>query len=84
LNKLSHSKIRASFLGAQIVLNIDNTATGSVAEINTQNNKQIINGISNPTKGKTKNKPNAISIAEINKPNIAKAQIVFQLLIICL
>jgi hypothetical protein len=51
LNKLSHSKIRANLLGAQILLNIDNTATGSVAEINVQNNKQTINGISKFIRG---------------------------------
>lgn len=84
LNRLSHSKISASFLGAQILLNIDNTATGSVAEIKTQNSKQIINGISNPTSGNTKNSHPAIIIADISKPKIAKAVIDFQLFIKCL
>lgn len=65
-------------------LNIDKTATGSVADISTQNSKQIINGISRPTKGKTKNRPNAIMIADISSPNIAKAQMDFQLFIKCL
>jgi hypothetical protein len=32
-------------------LNIDNTATGSVAEISVQNNKQTIKGILNQTRG---------------------------------
>jgi hypothetical protein len=84
LNKLSPSNISANFLGAQIDLNIDNTATGSVADINTQNKRQIINGISSPTNGNTKNNPNAIIIAEISRPNIASAHMVFQLLMICL
>lgn len=84
LNRLSHSNIRASFLGAQIDLNIDNTATGSVADMSTQNSKHMINGISSPTNGNTKNKPNAIIIAEINNPNIASADMDFQLFIKCL
>lgn len=84
LNKLSHSKISASFLGAQILLNIDNTATGSVEEINTQNNKQMINGISKPTSGNTKNNHHAIIMAEMSKPKIAKEVIDFQLFIKCL
>lgn len=84
LNKLSHSKISASFLGAQILLNIDSTATGSVAEIKTQNSKQMINGISKPISGNTKNNHPAIIIAEISKPKIANAVIDFQLFIKCL
>jgi hypothetical protein len=84
LNRLSPSNINANFLGAQIDLNIDNTATGSVADINTQNNKQMMKGISSHTNGNTKNKPNAIKTVEINNPNIANAHMVFQLLIICL
>lgn len=51
LNKLSPSKIKVSLLGAQIVLKIDKTATGSVAEINHQNNRQTKNGILKPTIG---------------------------------
>ena len=51
LNKLSHSKIKVSLLGAQIVLNIDKTATGSVADINHQNSKQTKNGMLKPTNG---------------------------------
>lgn len=84
LKRLSHSNINASFLGAQIDLNIDSTATGSVADISTQNNKQMINGISKPTKGNTKNNHAAMITADINRPNIAKLEIDFQLLIKCL
>ena len=54
LNRLSHSKIKANLLGAHIDLNIDNTATGSVADINAQNNKHTINGTSNQTNGNNK------------------------------
>jgi hypothetical protein len=45
LNRLSHSNNKANLLGAQISLNRDNTATGSVAEIKAPNNKQNSNGI---------------------------------------
>lgn len=84
LKRLSPSNISANFLGAPIDLNIDKTATGSVADIKTQNNKQIIKGISNQTTGNTKNNQNAINIAEIINQNTARELIVFQLLIICL
>lgn len=84
LNKLSHSNIRANFLGAPMDLNIDRTATGSVADINTQNSKHIMNGISSPTKGNIAKSQKAIIIAESIKPNIANALMDFQLFIICL
>ena len=45
LNKLSHSNKSVNLLGAQTDLNIDKTATGSVAEIKIQNNKQTKKGI---------------------------------------
>jgi hypothetical protein len=84
LNKLSHSKISANFLGAQIDLNIDNTATGSVADIRDQNNKHIMKGIFNQMSGNTTKSPHAIITAEIINQNIASILIDFQLLIICL
>lgn len=54
LNKLSHSNNKISLFGAQTALKIDKTATGSVAEIKTQNNKQTKNGISNQINGSKK------------------------------
>jgi len=78
LNKLSHSNISANLLGAQILLNIDNTATGSVADISAQNNKQTINGISNQKSGNNKNKPPQIKIDEIISHTTAKEVIIFQ------
>ena len=54
LNKLSHSKIVTSLLGAQTDLNNDKTATVSVAEIRLQNNKQTIYGTWNQNNGNTK------------------------------
>ncbi len=51
LNKLSHSNIKVNLLGAPIDLNIDNTATGSVADINQPKSKQTKNGILNQTNG---------------------------------
>ena len=53
LNRLSHSNKIVNLLGAQSDLNIDKTATGSVAEIITQNIKHTKNGISSHTYGKT-------------------------------
>jgi hypothetical protein len=84
LNKLSHSKISASLLGAPILLNIESTATGSVAEISVQNNKQTIKGISNQTKGNNKNNPQAIIKEDIIRPITARELIIFQSLIISL
>ena len=52
LKRLSHSKRIVNLLGAHILLNIDNTATGSVADIKIQNNKHTINGTFNDTIGK--------------------------------
>jgi|ASRM01.1.fsa_nt_gi hypothetical protein len=54
LKRLSPSKSNASLLGAHIDLKIDNTATGSVAEINVPNIKHIMNGISSQTRGRIK------------------------------
>lgn len=51
LNKLSHSNNKISLLGAHTALKMDKTATGSVAEIKTQNNKHTKNGISNQING---------------------------------
>lgn len=84
LNKLSHSKIRVSLLGAHIDLNNAKTATGSVAEIKAQNNKHTINGISNPIKGNKKNNAQAIINAEITSHITARVKIDFQFLTICL
>jgi len=84
LNKLSHSKIRANLLGAQILLNIAKTATGSVADIRAQNNKSIINGILNQANENIKYNTVAIIIADIINQKIASHDITFQSLIICL
>jgi hypothetical protein len=84
LNKLSHSKISVNLLGAQIVLNIDKTATGSVAEIRLQNNKHTKNGTLNPSSGNIKYIHPAINKAEINSQNIASQLIDFQFFITCL
>jgi hypothetical protein len=54
LKRLSHSNNNASLLGAHIDLKIESTATGSVAEMSVPNIKQIMKGISNPTRGRTK------------------------------
>lgn len=45
LNKLSHSKISASLLGAPTLLNMLRTATGSVALMSAAKSKQTKNGI---------------------------------------
>ena len=84
LNKLSHSKRIVSLLGAHRDLNIERTATGSVAEINTQNNKQTKNGICNQTNGNKKNNANAIKNQEIINQKTDNEVIVFQLIINCL
>jgi hypothetical protein len=84
LNKLSHSNIKANLLGAHILLNIDNTATGSVADISVQKSKHTINGISNHIKGKRKNSSSAITSEEIISQTTAKEPIVFQFFIISL
>lgn len=51
LNKLSHSNIVTSLLGAQILLNIVRTATVSVAEIKLPYSKQTRYGIWKPSNG---------------------------------
>jgi hypothetical protein len=84
LNKLSHSNIRASLLGAQILLNIESTATGSVAEISVQKSKQTIKGISKPINGNKKNSPAHITNDEIINQKTANEPIIFQFFIISL
>ena len=54
LNKLSHSNSIVSLLGAPNDLNIDNTATGSVADISTQKSRHTKKGISRPKNGNKK------------------------------
>jgi hypothetical protein len=78
LNKLSHSNINANLLGAPILLKIDNTATGSVAEINVQNNKQTKKGISKFIIGKIKYNPIQINIDDIINQKTANELIIFQ------
>ncbi|MDP2395998.1 MAG: hypothetical protein Q8S84_06920 [bacterium] len=84
MNKLSHSNNTVNLLGAHNDLNIDKTATGSVEDINTQNNKQTKYGIFNQTNGNIKNKTIEIINQEINNQKIAKADIVFQFANKCL
>lgn len=82
LNKLSPSKIVVSLRGIQTDLKIDNTATGSVAEISEPKSKQTKKGIEKPIKGKRKNKLIAIKNVEIKNQNIDNNQIDFQFKII--
>lgn len=84
LNKLSHSNIKVSLLGAHIDLNIAKTATGSVADISDQNSKQTKNGISNHISGNIKNINIATINAEINNHIIDNILMLFQLYINCL
>jgi hypothetical protein len=79
LKRLSHSNNIVNLLGAQRLLNIDKTATGSVADIRTQNNKQTKNGISNQTNGNKKYNQEAIKLQDINSQKIAREAIDFQL-----
>lgn len=51
LNRLSPSNISVSRLGAQRLLKIDRTATGSVAEIKDQKRRHTKNGICSPKSG---------------------------------
>ena len=67
-----------------MLLNIDNTATGSVAEINVQNNKQTIKGICNQTSGNKQYKPKAIKTEDIINQKTAKEVIILQSFIISL
>jgi hypothetical protein len=84
LNILSHSKISASRLGAQTVLKIERTATGSVAEITEPNNKHTKNGIWSQKSGKRKKRAPAITNAERRSPNTASIPIDLQLASNCL
>jgi hypothetical protein len=79
LKRLSHSKRIVSLLGAQSDLNIDKTATGSVADIKTQNIKHTRKGTCIQTKGRAKNKTQDIKNADINNQNIAIDEIALQL-----
>ena len=78
LNMLSPSNIRASLRGAQTVLNIERTATGSVEEIRAQNKRQTRNGISKPRNGKIKYSALATRNADIITHPTARVPIVFQ------
>ena len=78
LKRLSHSKINASLLGAPTDLNIDKTATGSVALISEANNKHTKKGIKNQANEKIKYKRDDIMKVDINNPKIANQDIVFQ------
>jgi hypothetical protein len=73
-----------NLLGAQSDLNIDNTATGSVADIRTQNNKHTRNGICIHTNGNAKYKTEATNPHDISSQKTASDDIVFQLLNNCL
>lgn len=78
LNRDSHSKIKASLLGAHIDLNRAKTATGSVAEISAQKSKQTKNGTSNQTSGSKKYNAHPIKNIAIASPITAKKKIDFQ------
>lgn len=78
LNKLSHSNIMVSLLGAHIDLKIESTATGSVADIRIQKRRHTKNGICSPTKGSNIYSKNATIIADNNNHTIARMPIVFQ------
>lgn len=82
LNKLSHSKIRANLLGAQILLNIDKTATGSVAEIRDQKSNNTKNGIWNQNAAKIKYITQEMIKVEIIRDITANQLIAFQSFII--
>lgn len=53
LKILSPSNIRVNRRGAQTLLNIESTATGSVAEIRDPNSRHTIKGICKPKNGNT-------------------------------
>lgn len=87
LKRLSHSNIMVSLLGAQSFLKIESTATGSVAEISTQNKRQIRNGTSTQKYGIIGNRKYSqteTKEADISRPKIASAEIDFQFKINCL
>jgi hypothetical protein len=60
------------------LLNIDNTAVGSVADISAQKSKQTNSGIINHVSENIRCKLTPIKIDDINKPTIASDDIVFQ------
>lgn len=84
LKRLSHSKSIVNLLGAQSDLNIANTATGSVEDIKTQNNKQTKKGISSQINGNAKNNQKAIKNHDISNQNTANHVIAFQFKTNCL
>jgi len=84
LNILSHSKISASLRGAPTDLNIERTATGSVAEITPPNKRHTRKGICNPRRGNIKYNPKATKKAEIRRPITARLPIDLQLARSCL
>jgi hypothetical protein len=79
LKRLSHSNNIVNLRGAHIDLKIDNTATGSVADMRIQKSKHTRKGMGNQKRGSNKNNSNATIIAEIISQNIAKIPMVFQL-----
>lgn len=79
LNILSHSNISASRRGAQTLLKIERTATGSVEEISAQNKRHTKKCISNPKSGKTKYKILETIIVDITTHTTARLHIVRQL-----
>ena len=78
LKRLSHSKINASLLGAPTDLNIDKTATGSVALMSEANNKHTKYGTKNHANEKMKYRRVEITKVEINKPKTARPDMVLQ------
>jgi len=68
-----------SLRGAHMDLKIDNTATGSVAEISIQKSRHTRNGTGKPIIGSKKNNSKATTVADIINQNIAIIPMVFQL-----
>jgi hypothetical protein len=84
LKRLSHLKSIVNLLGAHIDLNIDRTATGSVADIIDPNKKHTRKGTCSQNNGSKKNIPDAIIREEIINQKIAKEEILFLFLKRCL
>ena len=78
LKRLSHSNIRASLFGAHTDLNIDNTATGSVALIREAKSKHTRKGIKNPVIEKIKYSRVEMTRVEMRSHITARLEIVFQ------
>jgi len=82
LNKLSHSNMSESLLGAQTSLNKESTATGSVAEIIAQNNRNTWKGMFIQIALKTKYHNHHITSADISSHHIANHQIDLEFFVI--